>query len=93
MGSPEPATRNPDPGTLNRKKPVSYIAIVLGAVIFVVGLVFTGMYVVDGVIATRGEADQSPVFWYLPILFLGLAGMGLGARLLYWGRKSLAPDD
>lgn len=76
-----------------RKKPVSYVAIVLGAIAFVTGLVFTGMYVVEGVIATRGQADQSLLFWYLPILFLGLAGMGLGARLLYWGRKSLAPDE
>ena len=70
-------------------RPLSYIAMVLSALMIIVGVVFAGMYVVDGVIATRGETDQSPVFWYLPILFLGLAAIILGARLLIWGRKSL----
>jgi len=74
------------------KQPISYLAIGLGSVVVAVGIVFVGMYIVDGVIATRGAADQSPVFWYLPILFLGLAGMVLGAQLLLWGRKSLKSD-
>jgi hypothetical protein len=59
----------------------------------VAGVVFAGMYVVEAVIATRGEADQSPLFWYLPILFLGIAGISLGAHLLIAGRKSLYTDD
>jgi len=36
-------------------RPLSYIAMALSALMIIVGVVFAGMYVVDGVIATRGE--------------------------------------
>ena len=38
--------------------------------------------IVNGAIIERlGDPDQSLLFWYLPILFIGLAGMGLGTGL------------
>jgi hypothetical protein len=56
-----------------------------------------GMYALKGVITRIGQADQSLVFWYLPILFMGMILMAIGWALGAWGwdrlRKLRSPGD
>ena len=52
--------------------------LITGALIFLAGVAFVIMYLWNGVISRLGEADQSLLFWYLPILFMGLIAMGIG---------------
>ncbi len=49
------------------------------------GITFIVLYVLEAVIARRGEPDQSLLFWYLPVLFLGLIGMVIGLGVSVWG--------
>lgn len=51
------------------------------------GVTFCAMYVVEAFIKRIGEADQSLLFWYLPILFMGLFSLMAGLGLLAWGRN------
>ena len=57
------------------------VLLVLGGAALVAG------YVQEAVLARWGDPDQSLLFWYLPILFLGLAGLALGLTCGYWGRR------
>jgi hypothetical protein len=59
-------------------KPLPFLMVILGALFLLAGAVLVIMYLVDGVINRIGEADQSLLFWYLPILFLGFAGITIG---------------
>ena len=43
------------------------------------------MYVYEAIIVRVGEPDQSLLFWYLPILFLGILGMVIGLGVGAWG--------
>jgi hypothetical protein len=53
------------------------------------GGVFILMYVWGAVISRLGEPDQSLLFWYLPIFFIGLiSGLG-GLRLLSRGIQKI----
>ena len=54
------------------------------------GLVFG--YVQTAVIARWGDPDQSLLFWYLPILFIGLAGLALGVVCGRWGLRRWRTD-
>jgi len=60
-------------------------ALVVGSLIVFIGTVFVLIYVLEAVIARVGEADQSLLFWYLPILFIGLFGLVIGATIGVWG--------
>lgn len=61
------------------------ILILLGGLVTVLGAAFIGMYVWEAIIVRLGEPDQSLLFWYLPILFIGLfLSMG-GLVLLIYG--------
>jgi len=62
--------------------------IFLGGLGAVLGLTFILMYVWGAVISRIGEPDQSLLFWYLPILFLGIAVGGGGISLLVFGLKA-----
>lgn len=67
----------------------AWCAIIGGLLLALAGLAFCVMYVVEAGFRRLGEADQSLLFWYLPILFMGLAGITLGTALLWWGRRLL----
>lgn len=58
--------------------PLSVTAIVLGTLVAVAGLWFVGAYVFGAIVDRLGEPDQSLLFWYLPLLFIGIALSGLG---------------
>jgi cytochrome oxidase assembly protein ShyY1 len=47
------------------------------------------MYVLEAIVARIGEADQSLLFWYLPILFIGLIVLAIGLGLGIWGARRL----
>lgn len=72
---------------LTRKlnKWLAYLFVLLGGLLAGVGGVFVAMYVWGAIITRLGEADQSLVFWYLPILFLGLILGAGGLKLLLRG--------
>jgi len=70
---------------MNSKKILPCGAIVVGGLITLAGISFTIMYILEAIISRLGEADQSLLFWYLPILFMGLIGILTGAGIGVWG--------
>ena len=52
-----------------------------GSLLSLAGIGFIVLYVKEAVADRYGEADQSLVFWYLPVLFIGM-GLLLGGLLL-----------
>jgi hypothetical protein len=67
------------------KKWLAYSFVLLGGFIAVSGVVFIFMYVWAAIISRLGEPDQSLLFWYLPVLFLGLISSVGGLKLLLHG--------
>jgi len=68
-------------------------ALTLGASVALVGLALTGSYFWWAVIERWGEADQSLLFWYLPFLLFGLAGVTCGSTACAWGLSRLRGRD
>lgn len=83
-------------GYSNRMKLSTFqpgIALILGVIFVAAGVGLVGGYVVEAVIARIGEPDQSLLFWYLPILFIGIAAMMIGLFAFVWGARRLRPRD
>ena len=72
---------------LNLKKILNYLSVLLGGLLTLVGVAFIFMYFWEAIISTIGDPDQSLIFWYLPILFLGFIVMLGGFTLLAQGLK------
>ena len=70
-------------------KLATYIGLLGGLLLSLLGGSFIVMYVTEGIVARIGEADQSLLFWYLPILFMGIFGLVLGLALLRWAWSRL----
>jgi len=70
---------------MDSKKLLPCGALVVGGLITLIGIGFAVMYVLEAIIARLGEADQSLLFWYLPILFMGLIGIIIGLGIGVWG--------
>lgn len=70
-------------------KLLPYGAVAFGSAMILVGAAFVVMYVAEAVVARASEPDQSLLFWYLPILFLGLTGIVIGAGVGVWGISRL----
>ena len=60
-------------------------ALAIGSLIALIGISLAVMYVLEAIIARIGEADQSLLFWYLPILFIGIIGIFIGLGVGIWG--------
>ena len=60
-------------------------ALVVGSLIILIGIGFTVAYVLEAIVVRLGEPDQSLLFWYLPILFMGLTGIVIGLGIGVWG--------
>ena len=84
------------PLSMNSKKILSCGALALGILSFLAGVVFIAMYISEAILTRLGDPDQSLIFWYLPILFIGIAGiiLGLGAGILgFIGLRKNHPSD
>ena len=81
---------------MNSKKFLSYGALAVGSLIGLAGIAFVAMYVLEAIFARLGEPDQSLLFWYLPILFIGLFGIITGATtgiLGYVGLRKISREE
>jgi len=67
----------------------AFTCIFLGGLGTFLGITFVLMYVWEAVISRMGDPDQSLLFWYLPILFLGIVIGGGGAALLIFGINAI----
>jgi apolipoprotein N-acyltransferase len=68
--------------------------IAIGAVMGLAGVGFIAMYVQSAIIDRLGEPDQSLLYWYLPILFIGLGLASAGVSVLRSGlRRKRAGAD
>jgi len=74
---------------VNLRKTIAFTALFFGVLTTLTGFVFAGMYIFEAVIARMGEADQSLLFWYLPILFIGIFGVAVGLGIIAWGISQL----
>ena len=75
------------------KKPFSYTILIAGSLSVMMGLAFVIMYVHGAIIARWGEADQSLLFWTLPILFIGFFSIAAGLGLSFWGIVRLRSEN
>jgi len=60
-------------------------ALAVGSLIVVTGIGFAAMYVLEAIVARIGEPDRSLLFWYLPILLMGIMGIIIGLSIGIWG--------
>ncbi len=67
------------------KKILAYGLLALGSLLSILGMAFVAAYIREAVLARVGEPDQSLLFWYLPILFLGVIAMLIGVGMVAWG--------
>ena len=74
---------------MDSKKILPCGALAAGSLITLIGIGLAVMYVLEAIIARLGEADQSLLFWYLPILFMGLIGIIIGLIIGIWGASRL----
>ncbi len=70
---------------MRSQKAWSIVALLSGVVVALVGVGLVAAYFLEAVVARRGDPDQSLLFWYLPVLFLGLAGLAVGLAASGWG--------
>lgn len=73
----------------------SVAALVVGAITAITGAWLVAAYVLEAVIARAGEPDQSLLFWYLPLLLMGVIFLLVGLGVAAWGvsrRKRLARE-
>jgi len=71
----------------------SYTLLIAGSLSVMIGLAFATMYVHGAIIARWGEADQSLLFWHLPILFIGIFSNVAGLALSFYGIDRLKSDN
>lgn len=74
------------------RKIFTYLILLIGSFCIVGGLAFSTMYIYGAVITRWGEADQSLLFWYLPILFLGIFSFVVGLIMSFWGMNRFRSD-
>ena len=70
-------------------KVLYFLLILLSLLLAFIGLGFIAMYIWEGIILRLGEPDQSLIFWYLPLLFIGLLGFASGIALFIFAYQKL----
>jgi uncharacterized BrkB/YihY/UPF0761 family membrane protein len=71
------------------QKKLFWTATLFGGFALVLGVTFIVMYLLEAIAKRIGDPDQSLIFWYLPILFLGVSIAMIGFSSLIWGVKRL----
>ncbi len=73
------------------RKLIDLILMVAAVSLILTGFGLVVIYLWEGVILRAGDPDQSPLFWYLPVLIMGVFGLIGGFWLLkktsYSGKK------
>lgn len=70
---------------MRRTRTWPIVALAVGSLSLLAGLILIGMYVFGAVIEPLGEPDQSLLFWLLPFLLVGVAATVIGVVLLVLG--------
>jgi cell division protein FtsX len=73
------------------KRVISITAAAGGILLSLLGAILVLMYVIEALLKRLGDADQSLLFWYLPILFIGAGVLAIGVLLSIWGVRRLRP--
>jgi len=76
-------------GNLDLKKWLAWLSVLSGGLMTLIGAGFIFMYVWEAIVVRAGDPDQSLLFWYLPILFLGIIGAAGGLALFIRGIRQL----
>lgn len=74
---------------MGSKKTWPSIVLISGIVISIVGAVLIIGYIMEAYVARIGDPDQSLLFWYLPLLFVGFISFVTGLSASIWGFNSL----
>lgn len=74
-----------------RALPIAAACAGVAAILAGVGMI--GGYVIEAVIKRVGEPDQSLLFWYLPLLFIGIMCTMAGIGATAWGVSRLRPSN
>jgi hypothetical protein len=70
---------------MNSKKTWPAVAIISGIVLTTIGVLLIVGYITEAYVARIGEPDQSLLFWYLPLLIVGLITFVAGLSTGIWG--------
>lgn len=71
------------------KKCIHVLALLFGSAATLTGLWLIGLYFSEAVFKRLGEPDQSLVFWYIPILCIGIVSIVTGVVSFLWGLGKL----
>jgi hypothetical protein len=74
---------------MNSKNTLPSIALISGIIISLIGAVLIIGYIMEAYVARRGDPDQSLLFWYLPLLFVGFISFVTGLSASVWGFNRL----
>jgi len=70
---------------MNSKKTWPSVALISGIVLTIIGVLLIVGYITEAYVARIGEPDQSLLFWYLPLLLVGLIAFVTGISASIWG--------
>jgi hypothetical protein len=70
---------------MKSQKMIAVAVLLFGIGAALLGLALIAGYFLDAVVGRWGKPDQSLLFWYLPILFMGLGSMAIGFVAGRWG--------
>jgi len=71
------------------KKLLPWVILAFGILLDLGGLGLVGSYLIEGVFKRLGEADQSLLFWYLPLLMIGVSCLLIGGIATFWGIRQV----
>jgi divalent metal cation (Fe/Co/Zn/Cd) transporter len=66
---------------MNLKKRRNLASLIIGIIVSIIGVFLIITYAMKAYVDRAGEPDQSLLFWYLAILLLGIAALGLGLSI------------
>jgi hypothetical protein len=70
---------------MSSKKAWPSVALIAGIVLTIIGALLIAGYIMEAYVARIGEPDQSLLFWYLPLLLVGLIAFVTGLSTGIWG--------
>lgn len=71
------------------KRLLTFMLLAISMVLVFIGTGLIAMYLWEGIIVRIGDSDQSLIFWYLPILFIGFFSLGSGIVLFIRSYKKI----